>query len=82
MAFTAKVRQVGDVAVVDLNGRITLGESTGQLRDELRSLMAKGTKNILLNLQNVSYVDSAGLFTRLAMFRMPLMLLNVATSWL
>jgi anti-sigma B factor antagonist len=61
MAFTAKVRQVGNVAVVDLNGRITLGESTGQLREELRSLLAKGTKNILLNLQHVSYVDSAGL---------------------
>ncbi len=61
MALTAKVRQVGDVAIVDLNGRITLGESTGMLREELRSLLAKGTKNILLNMQQVGYVDSAGL---------------------
>jgi anti-sigma B factor antagonist len=61
MALTAKVRQIGDVAVVDLHGKITLGESTGVLRDELKSLMAQGTKNIVLNMAGVSYVDSAGL---------------------
>jgi anti-sigma B factor antagonist len=61
MALSAKVRRVGDVAVVDLNGKITLGENTGILRDELRSLLAQGTKNILLNMADVSYVDSAGL---------------------
>ncbi|HEX4170745.1 MAG TPA: STAS domain-containing protein [Bryobacteraceae bacterium] len=61
MALTAKVRKVGDVAVVDLNGKITLGENTGILRDELRSLLSQGTKNIILNMADVSYVDSAGL---------------------
>jgi len=61
MAFTAKPRQVGGVTIVDLDGRITLGESTGLLREELRSLLAGGTKNIILNMQKVSYVDSAGL---------------------
>ena len=61
MALTAKVRRVGNVAIVDLNGKITLGENTGILRDELRSLLAQGTKSILLNMQGVSYVDSAGL---------------------
>lgn len=61
MAFTAKTRKVGNVTIVDLDGRITLGESTGALRDELRSLLAAGSKNIVLNMQNVSYVDSAGL---------------------
>jgi len=61
MALTAKVRKVGDVAVVDLNGKITLGENTGILRDELRSLLAQGTKNIVLNMADVGYVDSAGL---------------------
>jgi anti-sigma B factor antagonist len=61
MALSAKVRRVGDVAVVDLNGKITLGENTGILRDELRSLLAQGTKNIVLNMADVSYVDSAGL---------------------
>src|SRR5690348_4249505 len=61
MALTAKVRKVNDVAIVDLNGKITLGENTGILRDELRSLLSQGTKNIVLNMAAVSYVDSAGL---------------------
>lgn len=61
MALTAKVRRVGDVAIVDLNGKITLGENTGILRDELRSLLSQGNKNIVLNMKDVSYVDSAGL---------------------
>jgi anti-sigma B factor antagonist len=61
MALTAKVRRVDNVAIVDLHGKITLGENTGILRDELRSLLAQGTKSILLNMQGVGYVDSAGL---------------------
>ena len=61
MALTIKVRRVSDVAVLDLDGKITLGENTGILRDELRSLLAQGTKHIVLNMANVSYVDSAGL---------------------
>jgi len=61
MALTAKTRRVGNVAIVDLTGRITLGESTGILRDELRSLLAQGNKQIVLNMAGVSYVDSAGL---------------------
>jgi len=61
MALTTKVRRVGDVAIVDLSGRITLGENTGILRDEFRSLLSQGTKNIVLNMNDVSYVDSAGL---------------------
>ena len=61
MALTAKVRRVGNVTIVDLNGRITLGENTGILRDELRTLMSQGDKNIVLNMKDVGYVDSAGL---------------------
>ncbi len=61
MALTAKTRRVGSVAIVDLNGRITLGESTGILRDELRSLLSQGSKQIILNMAGVTYVDSAGL---------------------
>ncbi|HEY7209343.1 MAG TPA: STAS domain-containing protein [Bryobacteraceae bacterium] len=61
MALTAKVRKVGDVSIVDLSGKITLGENTGILRDELRSLLAQGNKNIVLNMGEVGYVDSAGL---------------------
>ena len=61
MALTANVRHFGDVAVVDLDGRITLGESTGLLRDNLRQLLAQGTRKIVLNMAHVGYVDSAGL---------------------
>jgi anti-sigma B factor antagonist len=61
MALTANSRKNGNAVIVDLNGRITLGENTQTLRDEVKSLLAQGNKNIVLNLQNVSYVDSAGL---------------------
>jgi anti-sigma B factor antagonist len=61
MALTVKTRRVGNVAIVDLNGKVTLGENTGILRDELRSLLAQGNKHILLNMKDVGYVDSAGL---------------------
>ncbi len=61
MALTAKVRKVGEVSIVDLNGKITLGENTGYLREEIRSLLSKGTKEIVLNMADVGYVDSAGL---------------------
>ncbi len=61
MALSAKTRRVGDIAIVDLNGKVTLGENTGILRDELRGLMSQGHKNIILNMADVSYVDSAGL---------------------
>ena len=61
MALSAKIRRVGDIAIIDLDGRITLGESTGLLRDNFRELLAQGSKKIVLNLARVSYVDSAGL---------------------
>lgn len=61
MALTAKVRRAGNIAIVDLNGKITLGENTGILRDELRSLLSQGNKHIILNMKDVGYVDSAGL---------------------
>ena len=49
------------VALVRLEGDITLGESSGQLRDAVRSALAAGHKSILLDLGGVSYIDSAGL---------------------
>ena len=61
MALTANVRTVGDVSIVDLHGKITLGENTGHLREEMRSLLSQGVKQIVLNLADVGYVDSAGL---------------------
>ena len=61
MALTIASRQVDGVTVVDLSGRITLGEGSVQLRDAIRDLISKGQKNILLNLADVNYIDSSGL---------------------
>jgi len=52
---------VGDVTVVDVAGRITLGEGSSAMRDALRDLVAKNQKKILLNLGDVSYIDSSGI---------------------
>ena len=59
MKFTT--REVDGVTILDLDGKITLGEGSGTLRDEVRDLVAKGSKKILLNLAEVSYIDSSGL---------------------
>jgi len=53
-------REVGDVTLVDLSGRITLGEETDAVRKTIRDLVAKGIKKIILNLGDVSYIDSSG----------------------
>jgi anti-sigma B factor antagonist len=52
---------VGDVTVVDVAGRITLGEGSSALRETLKEIVGKGQKNILLNLGEVSYIDSSGI---------------------
>jgi anti-sigma B factor antagonist len=57
----AITRQVDSVSVVDLSGRITLGEGCSQLRELIRDLLAKGHKKILLNLGEVTYIDSSGI---------------------
>jgi anti-sigma B factor antagonist len=54
-------RQVGDVTVVDAAGRITLGEGASVFRDLIRDLATKGNKKILVNLNEVSYIDSSGI---------------------
>jgi anti-sigma B factor antagonist len=54
-------RESGAVTVLDLSGRITMGEDGNLLKDKLQSLLHQGKKNILFNLEQVSYVDSAGL---------------------
>jgi anti-sigma B factor antagonist len=52
---------VGDVTVIDCAGRITLGEGSSTLRDAIRDLVGKGNKKILLNLAEISYIDSSGI---------------------
>ena len=61
MKMTASTRLVGGVTIVDLSGRIVLGEGSAGLRDLLRNLVSEGIKKILLNLRNVDYIDSSGL---------------------
>ncbi len=61
MSMKATVRQVDSVAVMDISGRITLGEGCAQLRDLIRDQLAKGNKRLLLNLAEVSYIDSSGI---------------------
>jgi anti-sigma B factor antagonist len=58
--MTITTREVSHVTVVDINGRITLGEETGQLRDTVRNLIAAGKKKIVLNLAHVDFIDSSG----------------------
>jgi anti-sigma B factor antagonist len=57
----ASTRQVDGVTIVDLSGRITLGEGSVVLRDAVKDLLGKGQKKILLNLGDVSYIDSSGI---------------------
>ena len=61
MSMKASTRQVDGITIVDLSGRITLGEGSVVLRDTIKDLLGKGQKKILLNLGDVSYIDSSGI---------------------
>jgi anti-sigma B factor antagonist len=61
VALAIASREVDGVTVLDLSGRITLGEGSVQLRDSIRDLIAKGQRRILLDLGDVNYIDSSGL---------------------
>lgn len=61
MNMTTSTREVGGVAIVDISGRITLGEESAALRELVCDLLSKGHKKILFNLADVNYMDSTGL---------------------
>jgi anti-sigma B factor antagonist len=61
VSLKLKTRQVDGVTILDASGRITLGEGSVTLRDSVRDLLAKGSKQILLNLGDVTYIDSSGI---------------------
>lgn len=61
MSVKLSNRQVGDVTVIDAVGRITLGEGASTFRETIRDLATGGHKKILLNLGDVSYIDSSGI---------------------
>ena len=61
MSVKLSTRQVGDVTVIDAVGRITLGEGASNFRDTIKDLATKGNQKLLLNLSEVSYIDSSGI---------------------
>ncbi len=61
-------RNVGNVSVLELEGRIVLGEESSALRERVKSLLGQDRKQIVLNMANVSYIDSAGLGALVASF--------------
>ena len=68
MALRMTDRQVGGVDVLDIEGRIVLGEESNAFREKVKGLLAAGKKKIILNLAQVGYIDSAGLGTLVATF--------------
>jgi anti-sigma B factor antagonist len=61
MNMRTSTRQIADVTVVDMKGRIVLGEESASVRDLTRDLLSKGHSKILFNLEAVEYIDSSGL---------------------
>jgi anti-sigma B factor antagonist len=61
VSVISSTRQVDGVTIVDLSGRITLGEGSVTLKDTVHDLLSKGLKRILLNLGAVTYIDSSGI---------------------
>jgi anti-sigma B factor antagonist len=61
MSVKLSTRQVGDVTVIDASGRITLGEGSSAFRDKIKDLVSSGNKKILVNMAEVSYIDSSGI---------------------
>jgi len=61
MSFKAVSREVGGVVVIDMDGRITLSEGSELLRDLIREKLDAGHKKIVMNLAEISYIDSTGL---------------------
>jgi anti-sigma B factor antagonist len=60
MPLKIEPRTVAHVTILDVTGRIVLGDEIGELRDAVRNLIAEGQKKIILNLAGVDYIDSSG----------------------
>ena len=61
MSMTMSSREVNGVSIIDLSGRLTMGETCAAIREEVHDAVSQGARKILLNLADVSYIDSAGL---------------------
>jgi len=61
VALQGTCRQIGDIAIIDFSGKITLGEGSSTLRHTIRDLIDNGQRKIVLNLYDVDYIDSSGI---------------------
>ena len=61
MTMTIETRTTNGVTILDIHGKITIGEGSAEVRNTVRELLQSGKKNILLNMGDVSYVDSSGI---------------------
>ncbi len=68
MALRMTDREVNGITILDIEGRIVLGEESNSFRERVKSLLAANKKKIVLNMANVTYIDSAGLGTLVATF--------------
>ena len=66
MALKITDREENGISILTLDGRIVLGEESNALRERVKALLAAGKKKIVLNMANVTYIDSAGLGTLVA----------------
>ena len=66
MALKITSREVDGVSVLNLEGRIVLGEESNALREQVKSMLAAGKRKVVLNMGQVTYIDSAGLGTLVA----------------
>jgi len=69
MSFKAASREFGAITVIDLEGRITLGEGSGALHALVRETLDKGVRKIVVNLAGVNYIDSSGLGELVSLYR-------------
>ena len=68
MSLILKTRDAGGVSIIDLQGRLILGDECNQLREQVKALLAANKKQIVLNLGEVTFIDSAGVGTLVASF--------------
>jgi anti-sigma B factor antagonist len=68
MSLTVKQRKVGDVNIIDMSGRLTIGEPVLLLRETVRVLVNDGSRHFIMNMGEVSYVDSSGLGELVSLF--------------
>ena len=61
MSMKMRMREVNGALIIDLSGQITLGEACATVRDEVRFQLREGSRKLLLNMADVTYIDSAGL---------------------